>query len=273
MVIGSTVDRHRSPAPGGCGSSKPSAHAPSRSVTPRPPTGPVLLAQFDKGIGAVAEGSPAPVWLEPDAVAALDGSAVFTVRRGGPDGADRLARLDLRSGAVTSSWPLSTSGLAVNAVAPEGRWVALSDRNAGYGSQGRAATDLVVFDPLTGTEAKRMTLKGDVQPEAFSVDGKFVFAIDYLVDHYRVHTIEVATGESYDTADRDKTLPPEDMHGQSVHGVMSRDRTLLATLYRNPGNDKSPRSCTSSTSSTRGRTAPTFPRPSAPDRRVPTRSS
>ena len=39
----------------------------------------------------------------------------------------------------------------------------------------------------------------------------------------------------YDTTDRDKTLEPEDMHGATVRGVLSTDRTLLATLYRNPG--------------------------------------
>jgi hypothetical protein len=30
------------------------------------------------------------------------------------------------------------------------------------------------------------------------------------------------------------------MHGESVHGVMSADRTLLATLYRNPADDDEP---------------------------------
>ena len=30
------------------------------------------------------------------------------------------------------------------------------------------------------------------------------------------------------------------MHGHAVHGVMSADRTLLATLYRNPGDDDEP---------------------------------
>ena len=207
---------------------------------PAPAPGPVLLVQFDKGIGAVAEGSSVPVWQDPDAIAALDGSAVFTVRRAGPGGTDHLVRLDLRSGAVSASWPLSTAGLAVNAVAPEGRWVALSNRRAGYGSQGRASTVLVVFDTRAGAEAKRVDLAGDVQPEAFSVDGALVFALGYSADHYRVQTIELLTGERYDTNDRDKGLPPEDMHGHAVHGVMSADHKLLATLYRNPANAKEP---------------------------------
>ena len=98
---------------------------------------------------------------------------------------------------------------------------------------------VVVFDTSTGTDAAPLTLTGDVQPEAFSIDGSLVFALNYVGDHYRVQTIELATGERYDTNDRDK-VPPEDMHGQAVHGVMSKDRTLLATLYRNPGDADEP---------------------------------
>jgi hypothetical protein len=44
----------------------------------------------------------------------------------------------------------------------------------------------------------------------------------------------------YDTIGRDKTSPPEDMHGHAVHGVMSKDHKLLATLYRNPGHAGEP---------------------------------
>ncbi len=81
---------------------------------------------------------------------------------------------------------------------------------------------------------------GDLRPEAFSVDGQLVFALDYRGDHYRVQTIDLATGDRYDTSDRDKTLPPEDMNGAAVRGVLSADRTLLATLYRNPGDADEP---------------------------------
>src|SRR5260370_30098663 len=114
---------------------------------------------------------------------------------------------------------------------PAGRWGALTDRRPGYGSQGRVATAVVVFVPRVGAEVHRSPLEGDVQPEAFSVDGSLIFALDYRGDHYRVQTIGLRTGTRYDTSDRDK-VPPEDMHGRAVHGVMSADRTLLATLYR-----------------------------------------
>jgi len=223
---------------GGCASGKTGA---ARVVKVADPTSsaPLLLAQFDAGVGAVSVDAAVPAWMEAGAVAALDGSAVFSIHSATTTG-DSLVRIDPHSGDVSASWPLPSSGLSISAVAPAGRWVALTNRARGYGNQGRTSTEVVVFDPRAGSEVRRMTLTGDVQPEAFSVDGASVFALDYRVGYYRVQTIDLATGQRYDTTDRDKTLPPEDMHGQSVHGVMSADRTLLATLYRNPADDEEP---------------------------------
>jgi hypothetical protein len=222
------------------GCSSGSKGATQVKVADPAPVGPLLLAEFDAGVGAVSETAPAPAWMEPGAVAALDGSAVFSIRASDGGAGDTLVRIDGRSGAVSTSWPLASNGLSISAVSPGGRWVALTDRRRGYGNQGRVTTTVVAFDTRAGSEAHRLTLKGDVQPEAFSVDGKLLFALDYRVGYYRVQTIELATGERFDTTDRDKTIPPEDMHGTSVRGVMSADPTLLATLYRNPGDDEEP---------------------------------
>ena len=237
IVIGATVIALITTS--GCGTDHRVAIDAPQVRTNVDPTGPLLLAQFDDGIGAVPEGSVAPLWTEPNAVAAPDGSAVFSVRR---DDGDRLARIDPRTGELMSSWPLRGS-LSVSAVAPKGRWVALTDHAAGYvntSANAQASTELVVFEPRTGSAVHRSLFKGDIRPEAFSVDGKLVFALDDRGDHYRVQTIELATGDRSDTSDRDKTLPAEDMHGASVRGVMSADRTLLATLYRNPGDADEP---------------------------------
>jgi len=74
--------------------------------------------------------------------------------------------------------------------------------------------------------------------EAFSVDGTLIFALDYRAittsaDH------RVASGERYDTNDRDKVSARR--HARLVGPrVMSADRTLLATLYRNPGDTEEP---------------------------------
>jgi hypothetical protein len=179
--------------------------------------------------------APGPVADDTPVAAALDGSAAFSIRDG------RLVRIDPDTNAEMASWRLPRGTVSINAVAPGGRWIALTDRPSGYdASQPRASTELVVFDADAGAEAHRIALDGDVLPEAFSVNGKLVFALDYRGDHYRVQTITLATEERVDTSERDKTLEPEDMHGTTVRGVLNADHTLLSTLYRNPGNDKEP---------------------------------
>jgi hypothetical protein len=220
----------------GCGS-EPEVLAPPRPAPPEP-AGPLVLAQFARGVGAVAPGADDPRWSDPAAVAALDGSAVFSVRH--EVAGDVLARLDPETGDATSSWPLPNGVSSIHAVSPGGRWVALTDGGPGYSAPPRTSTHLVVFDTVNGAEKRQLDLTGDLRPEAFSVDGQWVFAIDYRGDHYRVQTIVLATGERSDTVGRDKTIEPEDMHGTSVRGVLSADGTLLATLYRNPGDDDEP---------------------------------
>jgi hypothetical protein len=224
----------------GCGSDTPKATPAVKVAEAETPTGPVYLAAFDDGVGAVAAGMTAPIWREPGGVAAMGGTAVYSVRRDGPDGADRLVGIDPNTGEVTTSWALPTRGFSIDAVAPKHQWIALTDRAPGYGSQGRASTDVVVVDPSTGAVTHHLTVAADVQPEAFSTDGTRLFVLHYLVDHYRVQTIELGTGARYDTGDRNKVLPPEDMHGHAIHGVPSKDGTLLATLYRNPGEADEP---------------------------------
>jgi hypothetical protein len=227
---------------GGCAAGKrvatdsPRGASPTVSTRPLGPVKGLVLAQFATGVGAAAPERSAPIWHDPAAVSAIDGSAVFSVRRGG---SDRLVRIDRQTGAAVSTWPLS-SGLSVSAVAPEGRWVALTNRHPAKATGAGGSTTIVVFDPEVGFEVRRMVLAGDVRPEAFSVDGKMIFALDYRGDHYRVQTIEVSTHRRFDTSDRDKTIEAEDMHGAAIRGVLSADGTLLATLYRNPGNLEEP---------------------------------
>jgi hypothetical protein len=204
------------------------------------PPGPLQLAAFDDGVGGVAENVAAPVWRERDAVAANDGTSVFSVRHAPAGESDRLVRLDPRFGTVMKSWVLPAQGLSVAAVAPKAGWIALTDRRPGYGDQGRTSTVVATFETFRGTETHHLTLTGDVQPEAFSTDGSMLFALNYLGDHYRVQTVALDTGARSDTSDRNKVVPPEDMHGRAVHGVMSKDGTLLATLYRNPGDADEP---------------------------------
>jgi hypothetical protein len=179
--------------------------------------------------------APVPVTDDPAAVAALDDSARFSLR------ADALVRLDPQTGSVLSTWPRTKGMVSISAVSPGGRWVALTDHASGYDiATQRTSTQLTVFDAKAGAATRHLALSGDVQPEAFSVDGTLVFALDHRGDHYRVQTIILETGRRVDTSNRDKTIEREDMHGTTVRGVLNADRTVLATLYRDPSNADDP---------------------------------
>src|SRR5258706_6864891 len=119
IVVGAAV--LALPVTGGCGSSKQGATHVVKVADEPQPTAPPKLAQFDKGVGGVSAESSTPIWFEPNAVAALDGSAVFSIRHDDTTSSDRLARIDPSDGTVTSTWPLQ-SGLSIGAVAPAGRW-------------------------------------------------------------------------------------------------------------------------------------------------------
>jgi hypothetical protein len=185
--------------------------------------------------------APSPATDKTNRVAALDDSAVFSIR------GDELVRLDPQTYAVLSAWPREKGMVSISAVSPGGRWVALTDHTpgtahtAGYpGAEPLPTTQLTVFDSESGAATHHLALAGDVQPEAFSVNGHLVFALDHRGDHYRVQTIELATAQRYDTGNRDKTPEIEEMRGVTVRGVYNTARTVLATLYRNPGDEEEP---------------------------------
>jgi hypothetical protein len=222
----------------GCGT-QPGVGAPPTTVEPAP-TGPLVLAQFDRGVGAVPEGSDDPQWADPSAVAALDGSAVFSIRRS-TAGDEQLARLDPKTGDVTASWPLPAGMVSIGAVAPDGTRIALIDADPKYTERApRPKTRLAVFNTAMGAETRRLDLTGDVIPEAFSIDGRFLFVLENRGDHYGVQTLDLVTSDRYDTNTRDKDVLREVMYGTAVRGVLSADGTLLATLYRNPNGKGEP---------------------------------
>jgi hypothetical protein len=206
--------------------------------TPDPPAT-VSITQPPTTAAPTDPAEPVPATDKTNRVSALDDSAVYSLRAG------ELVRLDPKTFAVLSSWPREKGMVSIRAVAPGGRWVALTDHRNDYDvADDRSHTQLTVFDAEAGAWAGAATyhlaLKGDVRPEAFSVSGGVVFALDHRGDFYRVQTITLATGERKDTLNRDKTLYEEDMRGTAFGAVLSADRTLLATLYRNPGDEDEP---------------------------------
>jgi hypothetical protein len=173
-------------------------------------------------------------------VAAHDGSAVVGIS--GSGAASQLVAIDPATG-TSSLWAPLGATLRVAVVAPDAKFVAVTDRSTTYGPDpGRQSTAIRVFDNDNGVRSVRANLNvaSDVEPEAFSTDGKWLFVLHHSADSYRVQQINVATGERLDVSDRDKTIQAETMNGLPVHAVLDQHRKLLATLYRNPSNSEHP---------------------------------
>jgi hypothetical protein len=185
-----------------------------------------IVSNGDELLGVVA-GQP-PIWTLRHAIAALDGSAVgvtATSQKG-----TTATLFDTKSGARIGSWLLA-DGNRLTVVSPGGRRLAFT-REVGQ------RTELTVVDTHNGAQHP-LTFNGRLEPEAFSTDGLFVFALGYRPDgRYRVQTIDLSTGDKWDTGERWKANPTEDMTGVPVRAVMNGD--LLSTLYRDPANKAHP---------------------------------
>jgi hypothetical protein len=215
-----------------CGSEGVPTRTSARAVQTVVP-GQVALLSTEDGITVVAAGTTRERWSESGAVSALDGSAVFT------RGAGTLIRLDPRTGEEIGSFAVDAA-LNPIVVAPYGRWVALTDRYPGGAADAMSVrTKVVVVDGATGAERASYDLAGDVEPEAFSIDGSMLVVLDHRQVGYRVQLLDLATGERYDTSDENKN-PIGDMYGTRLRGVLSEDRSLLATLYQNPDDPEIP---------------------------------
>ena len=127
----------------------------------------------------------------------------------------------------------------------DGRYVALGpppgEVAPGTIAPGRTETTIVVLAP--SGEEHRVTLAGNVVPEAFSTElgtgrAPFVFLLEYLPaaapTHYRVRVLDPVSGAlSWPFNLRQKELAVDtEMAGISRDQVVAADRGLLFTLYR-----------------------------------------
>lgn len=205
----------------------------SARATPSAAPSQVALLSTESGITAVVPETTRERWSADGAVSALDGSAVFA------RGAGTLIRLDPRTGDEVGSFAVDAA-LNPIVVAPYGRWVALTDRYPRSAADPvPMRTQLVVVDGASGVVRAEFDLPGDVEPEAFSIDGSQLVVLDHRQVGYRVQLLDLTTGDRYDTSDENKN-PIGDMTGHRVRGVLSEDRTLLATLYQNPDDPEEP---------------------------------
>jgi hypothetical protein len=171
----------------------------------------------------------------PDALAAGDGSLVYSARvEGGTTVLDSVAPA---TGEVAAHAEIR-GGYRLGVVSGSGRAAALTERLPDgwdpWTPLPRATTEIVVADPTGSSEPREFTLKGNFEPEAFSVDDRTLFLIQHLPalrpEAYRVTTLDLRSGEVRPTYGPFKT-PSERMPGIRLQQLWGPNGNQLYTLY------------------------------------------
>ncbi len=127
----------------------------------------------------------------------------------------------------------------VRVVAPGARQVALVDGNLVTPSEPRTTTDVVIADEQG---ARTLTIDGNVDPEAFTLDGRTLVVVEYLPaanpDHYSVRLVDLETGTVSPVPDQPghhpDNAPRDRMQGYARTQVASPDGRFLYTYYASP---------------------------------------
>jgi len=183
--------------------------------------------------------------LAPDAgtLAAPDGSRIYAALSDGS-----WTAIETRDG--TTGEVLATTSIpgrmALRAASVSGAALAFVDappNSDPWVPIPRATTTLVVADPTGAGGPQRFRVRGNVEPEAFSIDDTHLFLIEYLPPQaptvYRVTSLDLATGEVDPVKGRFKT-PPERMPGVRLSQVYDPATEQLYTLYANQPTGSSP---------------------------------
>jgi hypothetical protein len=189
-------------------------------------------------------GTPSGVTVFDTATSTLSPPAPRAVTS--PDGA-LLVRADLLGtrtwvravdlASATNRWDARVEGtFEPRAVSADGARVALTPPpgalEAGAVAPGRTTTDLAVVHN-DGT-SETYEVNGNVEPEAFSLDGTTLFVVQYLPARlptsYQVRQLDLATGELADVESVDGELHGR-MSGTARTQVWDPDGSRLYTLY------------------------------------------
>lgn len=169
-------------------------------------------------------------------VTAFDGSRLYATRIDG--GTTTLEARDPVSGVVLSRTALAGT-LEARVASMSGDVVALMPpgrATAGELAAPHRRTTIVIADPTGARAARTLRLDGNFEPEAFSVDDRRLFLIQYLPatapSVYRVMFLDLATERIRPVFGRFKT-PPERMPGVRLNQVFDGAADQLYTLYTN----------------------------------------
>jgi hypothetical protein len=200
---------------------------------------PRLYLSSREGITAVDASNGQSAFTASGAVASGDWQHLVSATPTGT-GATTVRNVDAFDGEVTVDTVLNGT-LNLRAVSYRGDLVALSpDARAVNGRQpGRASTKLVVAATTGGIPTRTYDVAANIEPEAFSTDGRALFVVQYLPpmdpDRYQVRRLDLATGDltlvqSIDGANQGQ------MPGIARTSVMAPDGRRLYTLYTSEEN-------------------------------------
>ena len=225
LVLGACTSRSTSDR-------KPPATGEGRGSSP---AADVLLLETSSGPVAVSPATGTVLTPGAGAVADPNGSRLYTASTEG--GHTVLVARDSATGDKVSSTRIhgeldvrvaSTSGRAVALMEP------LPDGVDPWTPVPRSRTTIVVADPTGARSPRRYHLRGNYEPEAFSVEDSRLFLIQYLPAEapavYRVTVLDLADGDVYEVHGRFKTAP-ERMPGIRLRQVFDETVSQLYTLY------------------------------------------
>jgi hypothetical protein len=208
-------------------------------------SGELLVALVGTGLAVLDTAGRSVLPASPGLLAPGTARLIRTARR---PGGTELAGHDVRDG--QGGWRATLAGDArPRAVSADGRLVALVvaptgddappgwEGDAAYRPVGRERTTIVIADQRG--ERLRVDLPGNLEPEAFSADGRHLFVLDYrpptAPDRYRVRMLDLSTRALGPLSTRAKSVVPagaeEEMRGQGRQAVYDESRRLLFTLY------------------------------------------
>ena len=186
-------------------------------------------------------------WREVVALGTDDGEVVMRAVNGqvAPDRSaiaqvvgNRVIAIDPATGGATWEHTVAAER-RVRVVAPGARQVALVDGLLAQPSTPRRTTTVTIAD---ASGARELTVAGNVDPEAFTRDGRSLVAVEYLPsmnpDHYSVRLIDLTTGEIRPVPDQPGHFPNNKprprMRGTARTQVYSPDGRYLYTYYFAP---------------------------------------
>ena len=212
-------------------SERPASIGGGASAVPRE----VLFATTSEGPVTIEVPSGTVRFERAGALASADGTRVYAAASSA--GRTVVETNDAVSGALLSR--SSVDGVHTLAVVSgSGRAAALVDPlPTGWDPAlpvPRSSTSIVVADPTGRAGSKTFRLRGNYEPEAFSVDDRQLFLIQHLPAEaptvYRVTVLDLRRGIVYPVIGPYKG-PPERMPGTRLEQVPAPDGARLYTLY------------------------------------------